>query len=63
MPAELPPHPNLEHLKKQAKALLRLGSRTMAEVAAEVGFANGGHFARAFKRHFGVSPTEWQRKS
>jgi AraC family transcriptional regulator len=48
---------------QQAKALLRLDSRTMAEVAAEIGFANGGHFARAFKRHLGVSPTEWQRKS
>jgi hypothetical protein len=23
MPTELPPHPNLQHLKKQAKALLR----------------------------------------
>jgi AraC-like DNA-binding protein len=34
----------------------------MAEVAAEIGFTNAGHFARAFKRHLGFSPTEWQRQ-
>jgi AraC family transcriptional regulator len=48
---------------QQAKALLRLDSRTIAEVATEIGFVNAGHFARAFKRHLGVSPTEWQRQS
>jgi AraC family transcriptional regulator len=47
---------------QQAKALLRLDSRTIAEIATEIGFVNAGHFARAFKRHLGVSPTEWQRQ-
>jgi AraC family transcriptional regulator len=48
---------------QEAKALLRLETRTVAEVATEIGFANAGHFSRAFRRHIGVSPTEWKRQS
>jgi AraC family transcriptional regulator len=48
---------------QQAKALLRLDTRSVSEVAVETGFANAGHFARAFRRHVGVSPTEWKRQS
>lgn len=48
---------------QQAKALLRLETRTVAEVATETGFANAGQFSRAFRRHIGVSPTEWKRQS
>jgi AraC family transcriptional regulator len=47
---------------QKAKALLRLNTRTVTEVATEIGFANAGHFARAFKRHLGVSPTDWKRQ-
>jgi AraC family transcriptional regulator len=48
---------------QQAKALLRLDTRSVSEVAAETGFANAGHFARVFRRYAGVSPTEWKRQS
>ncbi len=48
---------------QQAKTLLRLDTRSVSEVAIETGFANAGHFARAFRRHVGVSPTEWKRHS
>ena len=48
---------------QQAKTLLRLDTRSVSEVAIETGFANAGHFARAFRRYIGVSPTEWKRQS
>ncbi len=47
---------------QQAKTLLRLDTRRVAEVATETGFANAGHFARAFRRYVGVSPSEWKRQ-
>jgi len=37
MPASLPPHPNLEHLKKQAKALLRAFRRNDPEAVEAFG--------------------------
>jgi AraC family transcriptional regulator len=51
----------MEQRVQRAKDLLGLGSRTVAEVAAESGFSNAHHFARAFRRHTGMSPTEWAR--
>ena len=48
---------------QQAKTLLSLDTRSVTEVATETGFANAGHFARAFRRHVGVSPTQWKRHS
>ncbi len=41
-----------------AEQLLRQGDYTVAEVAAVVGYSNPGHFAVAFKRKFGITPTE-----
>ena len=48
---------------QQAKALLRLDTRSVSEVAVETGFANAGHLARVFRRYVGVRPTEWKRQS
>jgi AraC family transcriptional regulator len=48
---------------QQAKALLRLDTRSVSEIAVETGFANAGHFAQSFRRYVGVSPTEWKRQS
>jgi AraC-like DNA-binding protein len=39
---------------------LRTTSATMAEVADSVGYASEASFSRAFKRHVGVSPSEWR---
>lgn len=36
---------------------LRSGSRTVAEIAAELGFCDPFHFSKAFKREFGFSPS------
>jgi AraC family transcriptional regulator, alkane utilization regulator len=43
-----------------ASRRLRTSSATMAEVAGAVGYASEAAFSRAFKRHVGVSPSEWR---
>ena len=43
----------------QAKQLLSMGGFTVERVAALCGYADGQHFRVAFRRHFGVAPTEW----
>jgi AraC family transcriptional regulator len=53
----------MDQRMQQAKALLQLDSRSVSDIAVETGFANAGHFARAFRRYAGVSPTEWKRQS
>lgn len=35
--------------------------RTITAVAFDWGFSNAAHFSRVFRRHFGVSPTEYRR--
>jgi AraC family transcriptional regulator len=54
----LPPHHYvIARRVERAKELLRGGDRLpLAEVAAEVGFADQGHFTRHFKRLVGVTP-------
>lgn len=42
----------------RAEQLLRQRDRTVAEVSNLVGYANPAQFAAAFKRQFGVSPSE-----
>ncbi|MFA6718110.1 MAG: helix-turn-helix transcriptional regulator, partial [Prevotella sp.] len=49
---------------EQAARLLKEQKLNIAQVAFEVGFSNQAHFSTIFKRHFGVSPTEYiQQKS
>jgi AraC-like DNA-binding protein len=43
---------------EQAEQLLREGKLSVAEVANLVGYAHQGHFAGAFKRKFGITPSE-----
>lgn len=44
----------------QAEQLLRQPQRTVTEVANIVGYANSAQFAAAFKRQFGINPSECQ---
>jgi len=41
-----------------AERLLREGAITVVEVAGRAGYVNPSHFAAAFKRQFGISPSE-----
>lgn len=42
----------------RARQLLQQGQWTVAEVARTVGYGHLGHFAVAFKRQFGITPSE-----
>lgn len=46
---------------EKARELLR-GGLKVAAVAREVGYGDGNYFAKAFRRHFGVSPRELRRR-
>jgi transcriptional regulator GlxA family with amidase domain len=52
---------------REAARLMELKpERRIADISQEVGYPHPMHFAKAFKRHLGVSPREWrkaQRKS
>jgi AraC-like DNA-binding protein len=43
---------------ESAEQLLRQGNCTVAEAAIQVGYGNMGHFAVAFKRRFGITPSQ-----
>ena len=47
---------------QQAAKLLEAGDTTVAQVTYAVGFANPTHFTSAFKKHFGVAPSEYMAK-
>ena len=51
------------HRMEQAESFLRRPDCTVAEVANRVGYANPAQFAAAFKRHFGITPSECMRGS
>lgn len=44
----------------RAKRLLKTSSLSVAAIAAQVGFADQSHLARHFKRHMGVSPSQFR---
>lgn len=57
--SDLPPEKWLIRRRLEAAYdRLTKGGMKIAEVCAEVGFKNPAHFATAFKRQFGISPTE-----
>lgn len=46
----------------EARKLLENGEHNVTEVAFKVGYANSGHFSRAFSKHFGMPPKTYQCK-
>jgi AraC-like DNA-binding protein/mannose-6-phosphate isomerase-like protein (cupin superfamily) len=49
------------HRMRRAQSLLRLTDRSVADIAAEVGYVDPYHFSRAFRGETGVSPTAYRR--
>jgi len=47
-------------LEQSAHALLAERRETVLAIALECGFASGEVFARAFRQHFGMTPTTWR---
>ncbi len=59
-------HHVLERRLDRAEALLRdpqLGTRKIADIAAEAGFTDLSYFNRAFRRHFGATPSDIRQAS
>ena len=56
----IPPHQYFRQL--QLNSSLRLLSRGMSikDVASKTGFADRYHFSKTFKKHFGITPKQWQ---
>lgn len=48
---------------EKAANLLNHNSGNISEIALEVGFSNPSYFAEAFKKQFGVSPSQYHSKS
>ena len=46
----------------RAKQLLALTSRNVGAIAQEVGYENPFYFSLRFKKHTGVSPTDWRTR-
>ena len=46
----------------RAQHLLSTSTFTLTDIALEVGFYDLPHFDKAFRRRFGISPTEFQRR-
>ena len=55
----------IEYLQRyrinQAKRLLRSSSKTITEIALDVGFSDSGYFSRIFHRETGLSPEAFRR--
>ena len=44
-----------------AAACLQRGERVV-DAALEVGYSNASHFAKVFRRHHGVSPSDYRNR-
>ncbi|ETX30370.1 helix-turn-helix domain-containing protein [Roseivivax isoporae] len=56
------PHRALQALRVEAaQAHLRAGDRSIADIAADVGFADQAHLTRAFAARTGMTPGAWRR--
>lgn len=53
----------LQQRMSKAVRLLSLGENPISHIALEVGYANHGHFAAAFKKEFGCTPSSYSSKS
>ena len=60
---ELPTHGFILNLRlKRAAQLLKKKTATISEIAYSVGFENPSQFARAFRHHYGKSPSDFSSK-
>jgi AraC-like DNA-binding protein len=59
----VPPMKYLTTWRMQVAAQrLREGPRSVAQIAADVGYESEAAFARAFKREFSMSPAQWRKQ-
>jgi AraC-like DNA-binding protein len=48
---------------RRAQELLRDGERNLSAIALEVGFSSAQHFATAYRRAIGVTPSAWRARN
>ena len=48
---------------EHAKDLLRQDGLNIAQIAAQLSFESPQYFARAFKRQYGMTPTEFKKRA
>ncbi|MDY2702707.1 MAG: helix-turn-helix transcriptional regulator, partial [Prevotella sp.] len=48
---------------EQAARLISEGKINVTQVAFAVGFNNQSHFSTVFKKHFGMTPSEYAQRS
>jgi AraC-like DNA-binding protein len=58
-----PPHSHLNSVRLRAAKRLLAQGQSIAETAADAGFADQSHLTRRFKASFGVTPGAWRRQS
>ncbi|RYU96109.1 helix-turn-helix domain-containing protein [Emticicia agri] len=60
---DITPNTFITTLKMEAAALLlRAEGKNISEVAYTVGFSDPAYFTKVFKKYFGISPKEYQKK-
>lgn len=47
----------------EAKRLLRFTIRPVEDIGREIGFEDPAYFSRFFRRHMGISPSDWRRQN
>lgn len=61
--ATLNSHVRRVRLERAASLMKASHAKRITDVALEVGFAGTAEFSRAFKQHFGLAPSAWDRRS
>lgn len=56
------PLEHLNNMRVEKAAELLLSGSSVTEAAMEVGVPNVGHFIRLFKKRYGTTPYQWQKK-
>lgn len=51
------------HRLQRVKELLQTTTRTLDDIAAEVGFASRNTLIGSFKEHFGITPHKWKKQA
>ncbi len=54
---------NRKRLEKSAMTLSHQKQKSIEDVFSEVGFKSHSTFSKTFKKHFGISPTDFRKKS
>jgi AraC family transcriptional regulator len=57
-------HAYQQHVRiRMSLQLLKESSCDLSDTAVQLGFANHSHFTTVFRRHFGITPSEYRRNS